>query len=342
MNSNWKPIPPLLKTNGDVSLVFISFNAIRFDEPCYDPVFRATTELSSVTHQGEAIKWYDTDYIVSVIGCVDQHSICNPNRGGLCTPLGGASDFLNFSTDVHYGFSPKQQGAVARIANQAPYTEVQASIMGRGASALRAQDTVEQLDQAPLSDTHWMDEVTGWFTTGLAHLQRGVLEYAKGPTNVGAGTYIWQPADPVSQAMCRNQLVRSTEGTISFSLLGVVVILVAGGSLVLLSFVLEPVVGWVQRRWKKGEYRRVSWMLDDKLQLQRALYQERGWGTWEEGSLESSVPVCGKGEKFGGRAGGGIVGGAEGKGGVPEEVGLMGPLRKAETHVQVREDSSSR
>lgn len=337
VDSNWAPIPALLKTTGDLTMIFISFNALRFEQPSYDPVFRATEELGDTTRQGEAVHWWDPNYYVSVVGCVDQHAMCNPDRGGICTPLGGSSDFLNASQNAQYGFTPNQQAVVLRIANQAVFTSIFQALTGRGASALRAQETVNGLDQFPLSDTHWMVEVTSWFTTGLAHLQRGVLEYAQGPLNVGEGTYIWQPGDPFSRHMCRNQLVRSTEGTISFSLLGVGIILALGGFTVLLSFVLEPVVGLIQQKWRRGDYRRVSWTVDDKLQLQRALYQERGWGAWEDGHW--GVPVCGKGETFGGQESAELVDGAtEQDGRLPEEEGLMRPLQKVESQIQVTEN----
>jgi hypothetical protein len=59
----------------------------------------------------------------------------------------------------------------------------------------------------------------------------------------------------------------------SFSLLGVGVILFVGGLIILVSFCLETVVGWVQRRSGRGEARRTQWENDDKLKL---LARERG------------------------------------------------------------------
>lgn len=128
--------------------------------------------------------------------------------------------------------------------------------------------------------------------------------------------------------MCRNQLVRSTGGTVSFSVLGVAVILGVGGFIVLLSFVLEALVGWAQGRWWKRRqlWRREAWRRDEALQVQRALFEQMGWGRWVEGAEEMAVPVCEAGERFGGASGGDI--GREkvgGRGtGAPEEVGLMG------------------
>ncbi|KAL9619643.1 MAG: hypothetical protein Q9160_005749 [Pyrenula sp. 1 TL-2023] len=361
VKGSWDPIPPLRKTDGDISIIFIAFNSIRFVQPTYDPVFHATTPGGNITSEGETTSWWNADYWNSVIGCVDQHSICNPNRsppgspdgsGGdgdgdgdsdsdsLCTPLSGSSSLINASTNARYGFTPRQIGAITRIANQALYTNTYIALAGRGDSALRAQETVNSLDQAPLSDTHWTDEITSWFTTGLAHLQRGVLEYAAGPSNVDVGTYIWAPEDPVSRAMCRNQLVRSTLGTVSFSVLGVAVILAVGGFIVLLSFVLESVVGWAQKRWKRGQWRREGWRRDEALQVQRALFEQKGWGRWGEGAEEMAVPVCEGGERFGGLGGeeGGEGLGMGRRGGQPEEVGLMGEgLAKRESRVEVRE-----
>ena len=184
-----------------------------------------------------------------------------------------------------------------RIVTQLDFTSIYSAISGRGASALRAQETVQNLDQAPLPNNQWQIEVSNWFNTGLALLQQGILEYAQGPQNVLQGTYIWKPTDIVSKAMCYSQKVRSTSGTISFSVVGVAIILAVGGAIIFTSFILESLVAFIQRKWKKGEYARLNWILDDKLQLQRMVFEEVGMGTWH---LDKSVPVTNKGEKFGG------------------------------------------
>jgi hypothetical protein len=99
--------------------------------------------------------------------------------------------------------------------------------------------------------------------------------------------------------MCHSQKVSYTGTTVSFSVLGVVIILAVGGAVILTYLVLEPFVAWVQRRSQLGEFRRLKWIMDDKFQVQRMAFEEAGMGgSWR--NLDGSVPVTGqKGVQFG-------------------------------------------
>ncbi|KAL9114976.1 MAG: hypothetical protein Q9227_001219 [Pyrenula ochraceoflavens] len=365
---SWTPLPAMNKSRADITLLFLSMNGIRFSRPSDDPVFSAHLEGGSITTtDGEKVSWYDPDHYVSVCNPIQKPSSSSSSDSDeeedmLCTPLVGSTDFLHYATDATYSFTPLQQGAIDRISAIAQFTNIYSAVNMRGASALRAQETLNDLDQAPLPNNQWTVEVTNWFTTGLARLQRGVLEYATGPLNVGEGSYVWQPGNKVHRKMCRNQIVKAgAEGTISFGVLGVAIILAVGGGIILISLILEPIVGFIQMRRNhgglggggfgsgvmgKGMYKRLNWILDDKFQLQRMVFEEAGMGEWD-GAL-SSVPVSRKGERFGGwegvdptrprlgrrgegeedivEGGGRVVArgkGGEGGGGVVEEIGLM-------------------
>jgi hypothetical protein len=156
-----------------------------------------------------------------------------------------------------------------RIFLLAPFTSIYETVYPRKDAALRAQETVTDLQQAPLPNDQWVIEVSNWFNNGLARLQRGIVEYATGPTNVIPGLTVYVPNDAVSKAMCYSQKIADPQGTISFSMLGVAIILTVGGFIIATSLVLDTVVGWLQSRFKNGEYARLNWILDDKLQLQR-------------------------------------------------------------------------
>lgn len=228
------------------------------------------------------------------MACAEQHQICNPSNNQ-CTDLQSSSTILSATNSL--GLNLVQEGALQRIVLQMAVTNVYSSISGRGASALRAQETVQTLDQAPLPANQWQIEVSSWFNTGLAKLQKGILEYAQGPQNVLQGTYIWKPTDIVSKAMCYSQKIENTGGTISFSVLGIAIIFALGGAIIALSLIIDTLVGFIQRKFKKGEYARLNWALDDKFQLQRMVFEEVGMGTWH---VNKSVPVTERGEKFGG------------------------------------------
>ncbi len=90
--------------------------------------------------------------------------------------------------------------------------------------------------------------------------------------------------------MCEAQKVTLEGNTVSFSVLGVAIILILGAVIIITHLTLEPTVDWFQRRMKYGEYKRVRWVMDDKMQIQRMAFEEAGMGgTWI--NLNGSVPV---------------------------------------------------
>lgn len=264
----WVPIPALNRTDADISIIMINPNSMRFAAPNNDPVFGAYEMSSYVDNQGQNHSWYAGQYWVSVIACAEQHQICNLLNGA-CTPLVGSMTLLGQSLSTDVGLNPVQQIIMDRISAVVPFTSVYQTVYPRKDSALRAQETVTELEQAPIPDNQWMIEVSHWFETGLARLQRGIVEYATGPTNIVPGLSIYMPNEVVSKAMCNSQKITDPRGTISFSVLGVAIILGVGGLIIGVSLVLDTIVSFIQHRWNKGQHARLNWILDDKLQLQR-------------------------------------------------------------------------
>ena len=264
----WVPISALNRTDADVSMVMITPNSMRFDTRNNDPVFGAHDMSSYLDFQGQNYTWYSPRYWVSIIACAEQYQVCNPSTGA-CTPLVGTMSLLQQSLAPKVGLNAIQQSVMERIAVVGPYTSVYQTVNPRKDSALRAQETVTDLQQAPIPDNQWMIEVSHWFEAGLARLQRGVVEYATGPTNIVPGLSVYLPNDLVSKAMCYSQKIADAQGTISFSVLGVAIILSVGGFIILTSLVLDTIVGFIQHRYGKGQHARLNWILDDKLQLQR-------------------------------------------------------------------------
>ena len=76
------------------------------------------------------------------------------------------------------------------------------------------------------------------------------------------------------------------------------IILAVGTFLIILNLVIETIVSRVQKKKQWGDYRRVRWVMDDKMQLQRMAFEEAGMGQWTK--LTESVPVTEPGQVFGG------------------------------------------
>jgi hypothetical protein len=264
----WVPIPALNRTDADISIIMITPNSMRFVAPNNDPVFGAHEMSSYLDYQGRNHSWYSPQYYVSIIACAEQYQICNP-LNATCTPLVGSMTLLRQSLAPEVGLNVVQQSIMDRISTVLMYTSIYQTVYPRKDAALRAQETVTDLQQAPIPDNQWMIEVGHWFEVGLARLQRGIVEYATGPTNIIPGLSAYLPNDLVSKAMCYSQKITDPQGTISFSVLGVAIILSVGGFIIATSLILDTIVGFIQRLFDRGQHARLNWILDDKLQLQR-------------------------------------------------------------------------
>lgn len=178
------------------------------------------------------------------------------------------------------------------------------SVSGRGSGALKAQSTVFTLTQvAQLPDNQWQIELDGWFAISLASLQQYLYEKAVGPTGITvAGGTVNMPTDAFGRAICERQMIRNVSGYQNFSTLGVAIILILGCTMVILGWIIDSVVGWIQRLLFKRNFARLSWISDGFLQLQRLAYEGAGYDHWEACSDDVPIAADGQGEKklFGG------------------------------------------
>jgi hypothetical protein len=294
-NDVWIPIPALNRTDADVSLFLLAGNFITYEEPVTDPFFTATTPEYIPNVDGTNVTYYISDRFVTALGCADQHQLCNPSNGN-CTPLTGWTPARAHVRQL--AFNDAQLDTALRIFGTVQFVDTYSSVNSRGASALRASETVDDhSSQIQLPDTQWMTEVSSWFAVSMAKLQQGIVQYATGPAYIPQGSSLVGPLNKHQEKMCKNQKVRSQSGTTSFSMLGVAIILIVGSVLILTSLLLDTVVDFLRRQLHWKDYKSLQWTLDDKLQMQRMAYEEAGQGHWTGGA--SSYPVTRKGDKLG-------------------------------------------
>lgn len=298
----WLPIDELARTDADISLVFLAANGMQFYESNTDPLFRATVPMDAGSTASIDASYFLSDNYVNVLGCTDQYQYCHPDDTSKCTPL---TDYATAWTEIYnekLGLNDVQQILASRIALNSRGLSIHHGISGRGASALRAQEYVSERAQLEIKPNQWHLEVDSWFDIGLAKLQRAIVEYATGPDFLPEGTYLQRPGstDIISKGMCGSQMVRIASGTVSFSVLGIGIIFGVGSCIILTYLVLETVIGFLQRKLNWGDYRRVRWVMDDKLQVQRMAFEGAGMGgEWR--NLSGNVPVTAAGdEKFAG------------------------------------------
>ncbi|KAL8719745.1 MAG: hypothetical protein Q9225_003289 [Loekoesia sp. 1 TL-2023] len=292
-SQTWIPISQLNRTDADVTLMFLAPNEVQYLLPVTDPLFTATLPGIVLPSTDGNITYYSPDYTVSVLGCTEQYQCCNPTNAK-CTSLSG-SDIM--SREVGSIGLNGAQGATFQSLSYALVTQsIYYSVSSRGASALRASDTLSgsTFTQIGLPPTQWMTEVWSWFEVSMAKLQQLIVNYATGPSNVPEGTFLYKPSTSDETELCKRQKVRSPDGYISFSVLGIVIILVVGGLLIVINLVLDAIVGFLRRSLRWQDHKRLQWAMDEKLQLQRLAYQGVGQGTWS--GAENFVPVTRRGE----------------------------------------------
>jgi hypothetical protein len=257
-----------VRSDADVNFFFLAPNDISFVGPSDDPFFPTHSSPYTIT-PGTTL--YRPDVWSSVLGCTDQYEICNPvaqKDRAVCTPLVGLPSLHDESLKLN--LSAAQASTVGVLLWALKETGLSSSIAGRGAAALKAQGTVYSNRQGQLPNNQWTIEAAGWFDTALAKLQFAIVEFAQGPS--AADQALMSLPLPANSATC-NVKVRSSAYT-NFSVLGIGIIFGVGGFLLVLSWVVDILVGKVQELTGRGKERKVQWMLDSKIQLLRQLYDE--------------------------------------------------------------------
>jgi hypothetical protein len=69
-----------------------------------------------------------------------------------------------------------------------------------------------------------------------------------------------------------------------------------GGSFIILSYIIQPLLLWAIERWNWDTYAMMEWSINETLQLQSAAHEELGMGTWTRKIGE--VPVTKVGERL--------------------------------------------
>ncbi len=313
-NSDFLPIPQLNRTDADVTLIMLQ-NWALYTEPVLDLLFKATV----LETQSES-DYYRPYFPISIMGCTEQHQTCNPNNNE-CTPLTGMTALGNIDMST-IGFNEQQLAISRHIYIAITNNDIQTMLERLGTSALQAslsETNAQGVHSGPLPSDQWVQEVWGWQSFLMAHLQRLMYDYAAGPTIPSFVNWI-EPPDAKDQAIfnvCTHTKIRDasfynfseflvtsssiychiTDYTVYAGLFGLALILTVGSAVVLLNLCLSTVVGLVQRITKKGFHCRDDWNLDHALQVQRMAYENARMGHWK--GREALVPVTMLGERFG-------------------------------------------
>ena len=261
--NDFEPIQQLRRTNAAVILLFLA-NAALYPEPIMDPWFNAQVPVNRSVEVGPYML-YAAHQPVSVLGCTDQTEICNPALGGdnNCTPISTLDDL---STELQ--LNSRQASVLSRFHGPLLNSIAAMAQVGEDGNLL-ASSLTSYWFSAKLPDYQWILEVQHWFAMIFIEMQLNVIEYVTGMNDPSYDHWL-KPPTPNDEWMCANQIVQRND-YMSFSVLGIAIILCSGGLLMLVNISLSTV--WPRlRRDKRSalqEYRDEEWKSTELLKLQQ-------------------------------------------------------------------------
>ncbi|KAI0813772.1 hypothetical protein GGR55DRAFT_545264 [Xylaria sp. FL0064] len=314
----FNPQKGLRRPDADVFLIFLSGNGVQTPSPSNDSWYRSNVPSVHQITQGArdgAASAYRPEEAGSPLGCASQVQVCKGPTGGnnSCTTLGSMTDawtgagalfgLKETNLSKYQSFDPliaeyaDNEDAsrylwLAGIYNNYPNAVTQ-PILKLGYQSLDSYKNYFSGVQAELADDQWKLDVTSWWNISMALQQASFVDSAFGPTYPGIYQLKQNATNTGQKSICQNQKILSTRYT-SVSLFGLYFTYIVGILIIFISFILEPILSYVQKRWKYREYENLEWVSNGTLNLQRLVYDESGQGTWS--NCNESIPVTEKGE----------------------------------------------
>ncbi|KAH7303430.1 hypothetical protein B0I35DRAFT_384031 [Stachybotrys elegans] len=292
-SSMFYPVPGLTGHGGDLVVVVLFPQSMTFSGPSRDIWYKATTPahtwLGALSEDMNIVDVYAADEPVWPMGCVEKYQMC---KRGVCTGLGSnidtvqaivedldaASDFIGDSSYLNW------KEGLSNLLNS----------LSRKSLASRFK-TWGSL-QAPLEPNEWHKDVIHWFATQLSGLQLRLVQVPSGTLTDDPTLNQWMtgPSPDERQDYCNSQKIYSPNH-ISFSFLGILIIVVGGGLIMIVSVTIEPTTAFLKRklRPKSSRYAQLEWRGTETLHLQRLAHEEVEWmlGSWD-------IPITTPGTKL--------------------------------------------
>lgn len=293
--SGFYPIAELNRTDADISLLVLN-NRVAYTGRVDDPFFRATRQEEFNRLEDSWI----SNTTITGIACTEQYQFCNPaqkgdGKGDKCTALGSLYEFDQVTPPASLALNPRQTATYVLLSKMIYSLRFNSFLMFLKNEILVATRLVYGSFgiSTPLPDDQWQTEVANIHNLTLAGLQLTAIGHAATPNiqirpGLNLHDHMVDETDPDAQALCRNQRARNSTYS-SFSMLGIIIILVCSLLIILVDYFLPLILLRVS---PASPYRTVAaqaWDEDDILQLQRQALEGRGIGPWKTSS--GQVPV---------------------------------------------------
>lgn len=222
--SDFSPIPELSRDDGDLTIVFLVGNGVRYAEETIDSWYRGmvpSPKYHYLPYQDmPPQESFSPEEAASPLGCLQQYQICNVDVRH-CGPLKGYFDYqiqsasvFNISEEaiMEDGFvenNPLGQrfqwftGVVAYEGTMA----LSDSLTQLGAFSLSSQAALQGGLMAALAENQWQLDVERWWATGLARMQAGFVDVAVGPSEEGLqSSTLRAPSPHIQESFCNSQV----------------------------------------------------------------------------------------------------------------------------------------
>ncbi|KAJ9151962.1 Cytochrome p450 protein [Pleurostoma richardsiae] len=302
--SLFAPIPELRREDADTCLFFLSAGKVTFSKEVHDPWYSATRVIGRAgfakSPTDPSIVWanvYMQDEPGSPLACSFQREICNPSftGGSRCTGLSTRADARLRGEQLFPDPRDLRRMLWGYFSMTGTFSSTRSIIATLGSQALLSRTGLAEGRQGPLPDNQWQLDVQFWHSVQLASIQAAMVNAALGPPNEEVKQFFRGPATKEETQLCHNQKVLST-AYVSFSIFGLCFTLALGSLVVIASYVLDPIMACLRRRYGMKQYEQLEWATNEVFQIQRLAHEEIGIGTWERATRE--VPVTQPGEKL--------------------------------------------
>lgn len=304
VGKGFSPIPALSQMNATISLIFASFPG-SFQSPSEDLWLSAHRKFKVAVQSNGTFaigNQYVIDQPVSALACAEHIQFCNPalssNNSVSCSLPLSIARMQKFSVNGLKNLFPTkhQQATAAAILHSLSWGNFYDTVASLEPKVLAESLAATTLSLAPAPD-QWVQEVTNWFSVGLANLQRLIVDYNTGPPSQ------FLELVPKGQAkndeglhwLCGNQVIRRNDFT-NFRTLAIGLIFGLGAIVIGLSLCLETAVGKARSHWKRAEWRHQSWWSEETLHLQMKALERMKVKGWKLGDF--AIPVTAPGKKW--------------------------------------------
>lgn len=268
--TDFDPLPEFQTDDADLIIMSLA-NTHAYTSRVEDPWFKAERPYLINNHT-----FWIPEKGITFLSCTERYQIC---AGLQCTPLTGLYKINPDSFPLSNLSST--QTAVSRLLWKLLWaTQLNYAMRLLNDDALLAKESLwgaGDIFSAPLASTQWQDEVMNLQNISMALLQRRIVEFASPPNYQTASeitSLIERPTAEAERKLCE-QIKISTNAYTSFSVLGVFTTILVGLVIICVDLFLPTLVGWLQIKWGKGEYRRVEWKETEIYELLRVAYEGR-------------------------------------------------------------------